>query len=119
MFKILNPVNGGHPFCGPARAAKYIRQGRAILVRELVIRFVEQDHRHVSAVVSNDEKERRMNYDIASETGVASALQLAGIPIVSAREMLAPRGRLISRPKFMRVADVNGTYGRLAAASAR
>lgn len=80
MFKILNPVNGGNPFCSAKRAAKYLRQGRAVLVREFVIRFVEADHRHKKAAKTAAEVERCIGYDVTVGAGCLTQRQAKGIP---------------------------------------
>lgn len=80
MYKILNPVNGGNPFISPKRAEKYIRQGRAELVREFVIRFVDQDHRHKKAEMTSLQAAQCCGYDVATGVGILNQRQARGIP---------------------------------------
>lgn len=80
MFKILNPVNGGNPFCSDKRAARYLRQGRAVLAREFVIRFVETDHRHKKAEMTALEAQLCVGYDVQVNSGRLTQRQAKGIP---------------------------------------
>ena len=57
-----------------------MRQGRAEVVSKHVIRMIAKDYRHRTVIVSAEEAERRMQYDIASETGRINQKQAMGIP---------------------------------------
>lgn len=91
VFAILNPLDGGNAFCTDKRAQKYIRQGRAVLVRHFTIRFVESDHRHRAAHISAEEAARRVQYDRVIENGFIARRQTKGIPFIGDRELVYAR----------------------------
>ena len=91
VFSIINPVDGGNAFCTDKRAEKYIRQGRAVLVRRFAIRFVESDHRHRAAQISAEEAGRRVAYDRVIENGFIARHQTKGIPFIGDRELVYAR----------------------------
>jgi len=72
-----------------------------------LLRFRDDHHANLAAA---NQRHTCGGYDRGAKNGVASDDQLAGIPIVNPRDLLAPRGRLVSRPLFMRASDVNGKY---------
>lgn len=91
MFSILNPTDGGSSFCTDKRAQKYIRQGRAVLVRQFMIRFVESDHRHRAAQVSAEEAARRVQYDRVIERGFITIREAKGLPFVGNVDLIISR----------------------------
>jgi len=106
QIKIENPAAGMNPTCSVKRALRYVKSGRAEFVRGGVLRFRGEHHANLAA----NQHHTCGGYDRSARGGaVASDKQMAGVPIVKPRELIAPRGRLVPRPKFMRAADVNGT----------
>jgi hypothetical protein len=80
-IRIENPVSG----CGLTsknRANRFVAQGRAEWVQAGVsIRFVQSDHRQLSAQKSVDAT--RWSYDRAAHTGMAGIAELANLPMIA------------------------------------
>lgn len=91
MFAIQNPVNGGNAFCTDKRAQTYIRQGRAVLVRQFTIRFIESDHRHRAAQISAEEAARRVQYDRIIERGFITVREAKKLPFVGNVDLIISR----------------------------
>lgn len=91
MFSIQNPLDGGNAFCTDKRAQKYIRQGRAVLVRQFAIRFVESDHRHRAAQISAEEAARRVQYDRIVERGFITVREAKKLPFVGNVDLIISR----------------------------
>lgn len=111
IVRILNPVPGGATHIGLKRAQRYIKSGCATLVGGNCLRFNEAHHaRRAAQQSANSQISARHTdggYSRAENTGIASAKQLAGIPVVNGRELTAPSKRLVQRPLYMRAAYVN------------
>lgn len=105
-LKVLNPIPGGATHISYRRAARYIRAGRAELIKGGLLRFREDHHANRAAAA---QRHTCGGYDRGVRNGIATDEQLAGVPIVKPRELTAPRGRLNPRPMYMRASDVNGT----------
>jgi len=99
-IRIENPV-GGCGFTSEKRAIRFVAQGRAEWVKPGVsIRFIQSDHRHVSARRSVDET--RYWYERAAHTGVAQPAALANIPVVAPGVLLGfGKRKGASRRTFM------------------
>jgi hypothetical protein len=107
-IRILNPVPGGATHIGLKRAQRYIKSGCAVLIGGKCLRFNEAHHARKAAQASAiSPKHTDGGYNRAASSGIASARQLAGIPVVNGRELTAPRKRLVQRPLYMRAALVN------------
>ena len=110
--KIQNPQPGGFTHVGLKRAERHVKRGIAVWIdpaTKQAIRFVESDHRRRAATASAA-RLGAGGYDRHTHGGpIASDRQMAGVPIVNPRDLIAPRRRLTQRPLFMRAADVNGT----------
>jgi hypothetical protein len=80
-IRIENPVSD----CGYTsknRANRFVAQGRAEWVEPGVsIRFVQSDHRHLSAQKSVDQT--RWSYDRAAHTGMATLAEVANLPMIA------------------------------------
>ena len=80
-IRIENPVSGSG-FTSRNRAKRFVAQGRAEWVEDGVsIRFVQSDHRHISAQKSEDKT--RYGYERAANNGMATFAELANLPMVA------------------------------------
>jgi hypothetical protein len=85
-IRIENPVSGCG-FTSKNRAKRFVAQGRAEWVQAGVsIRFVQADHRHISAQKSADLT--RYWYERAANSGIAQIADLANLPMIAPAVML-------------------------------
>ncbi len=105
--KILNPIAGGATHIGVKRAIRFIKSGRAEIVGEC-LRFIEDHHARQAALKSSQGRHTAGGYDRVRRR--ITLEEMSNIPIISPREMVAPIGRLIPRPRRMSVAQVNQPY---------
>ena len=84
-IKITNAPTGWNPFCSEDRADRYIKQGRAIRTSRFHIRLLPEHHAHLNCT------ETQKGYDSINASQVWN---LNNVPVVKARELYAPKGRL-------------------------
>lgn len=87
-IKILNPVPGGATEIGMERAKRYVRAGRAVLIGGS-LRFHVEHHGHRSAQQAAI-RHTDGGYSRACGRGVATDQELANIPVINGRELIAP-----------------------------
>ncbi len=103
----MNPLPGGATRVSARRAIRYIKAGRAEIVGEC-IRFLEEHHAHQAAARLNAGRHTAGGYDRVRRR--ITLEEMSNIPIISPREMVAPVGRLVQRPRRMTAAQVNQPY---------
>ena len=82
-IRILNPVPTGAAYCGPERAAHYVKTGRAEwLTPGRMIRFNEQDSRYQA--VMRQSMETRAGYD---GRGGLTLNEIRNIPVLNPQKM--------------------------------
>jgi len=112
LIAILNPVIGGVNRVGAGRAARLVKSGRAEWdgkPGQSPIRFKQSHHRHIAAqkqAALPREGYDRMNRLLTYE-------ELAALPVVKPRELVAPRGKRVIRPQIISVAATNYVPERL------
>jgi hypothetical protein len=99
-IRIENPVSG-RGFTSKNRAKRFVAQGRAAWVQaEVSIRFVQSDHRHVSAQTAANHT--RWWYDRAAHEGMAQIADLANTPVIQPARLLGiGRRKGASRHTFL------------------
>lgn len=94
VIAIDNPVPGGNRFTSEQAAQRYVRKGRARLSacgRRL--HFIEDDHRHQSALENQLQKDR--GYDLR---GTLELGEIKKIPVLMPQKLVVIRGRR-SKPR--------------------
>ena len=100
--RIANPQPGTATHVGLKRALRYVKNGRATLTGN-VLHFRVDHHAHQSTLASQANRATNRGYDRDAHERICDMKQMANVPIINPRELIAPSARLNPRSPRMRI----------------